>query len=82
MALEAGYTMNEKDIESRHAYIKLKALEHFYNAGEEGKLGIYFTSAGSFFPVPFRQIFNFKNRETAKKFIEEQKELLKIFYQI
>lgn len=82
MALEAGYTMNEKDIESRHAYIKLKALEHFYNAGEEGKLGIYFTSAGSFFPVSFRQVFNFKNLETAQKFIEEQQELLEIFYQL
>ena len=82
MAREAGFDLNKKDIESRHAYVELKTLEHFYNAGEEGKLGIYFTSAGSFFPVSFRQIFNFKNRETAKEFIEEQQELLSIFYQL
>jgi hypothetical protein len=79
---EAGFYLNEKDIESRHAYIKLKTLQHFYNGGEKGKLGIYFTSAGSFYPVSFRQIFNFKDRETADKFIKEQKELLTIFYQL
>jgi hypothetical protein len=75
-----GVTVN--DVKSKDSYIKLKTLEHFYNGGEEGKLGIYFTSAGSFFPVSFRQIFNFKNIETAKKFIEEQQELLSIFYQL
>jgi hypothetical protein len=82
MAREAGFDLNKKDIESRHAYIKLKTLEHFYNGGEEGKLGIYVSSLGNFCSISFRQIFNFKNRETAQKFIEEQQELLKIFYQL
>jgi hypothetical protein len=82
MAREAGFKLSDKDIKSQIAYVRLKTLEHFYNGGEEGKFGIYFTSAGSFYPVSFRQIFNFKNRETAQKFIEEQQELLKIFYQL
>ena len=82
MAREAGFDLNKKDIESRHAYVELKTLEHFYNGGEEGEFGIYFTSAGSFYPVSFRQLFNFKDRETAKKFIKEQQELLKNFYQL
>ena len=78
--VEYGVTVN--DVESKDSYIKLKTLEHFYNGGEEGKLGIYFTSTGSFYPVSFRQLFNFKDRETAQKFIEEQQELLSIFYQL
>ena len=81
-AIEAGFAINQKDYMSRNAYVQLKTLQHFYNGGEEGKFGIYFTSAGSFYPVSFRQIFNFKDRETADKFIEEQQELLKIFYQL
>ena len=82
MANQAGYKLSDKDISSMGAYHELKTLEHFYNGGEEGKLGIYFTSAGSFYPVSFRQLFNFKDRETAQKFIEEQQELLSIFYQL
>jgi hypothetical protein len=82
MAREADYGMNAKDVASQHTYAKLKTLEHFYNGGEEGKFGIYVSSLGNFCSISFRQIFNFKNRETAQKFIEEQQELLSIFYQL
>jgi hypothetical protein len=82
MAREAGFKISNKDMKSQIVYSKLKTLEHFYNNGEEGKCGICFTSAGSFFPISFRQIFNFKDLETAKKFIEEQQELLNIFHQV
>jgi hypothetical protein len=81
MASEAGFAMRGKDFMSRNAYVKLKTLEHFYNGGEEGKFGVYLAFhqiivGGS------KEVFNFKDRETAQKFIEEQKELLNIFYQL
>jgi hypothetical protein len=82
MAKEADFGMNDKDKASYTAYYKLKTLEHFYNGGEEGKFGVYLASLGVFFAVSFRQTFNFKDRQTAHKFIEEQQELLKIFYQL
>ena len=82
MANQAGYKLSDKDISSMESYHELKTLEHFYNGGEEGKFGIYVSSLGNFCSISFRQIFNFKNRETAQKFIEEQQELLKIFYQL
>jgi hypothetical protein len=81
-AREVGFDLSNKDIVSSTAYIKLKTLEHFYNGGEEGKFGVYVSSLGNFCSISFRQIFNFKDRETAQKFIEEQKELLSIFYQL
>jgi hypothetical protein len=74
--------MTEKDIASYHAYSILKTLEHFYNGGEEGKFGVYLRINDTFGPVTFKQVFNLKDQETAQKFIEEQKELLKIFYQL
>jgi len=82
MAREAGYTMNNKDVKSEIAYSKLKTLEHFYNGGEAGVVGVHVNRTGNFYPISFCQVFNLKDRETAKKFIEEQQELLKIFYQL
>ena len=80
MARAAGYGMNKKDVESQIAYRKLKTLEKFYNSGEEGKYGIYFT--GDFSVFGSKDIFNFKDYETAERFIKEQIELLNIFYQL
>ena len=82
MAREVGFKISNKDMKSQILYAKLKTLEKFYNAGKEGKFGVYLTSSRDFFPISFRQIFNFKDRQTAQKFIEEQQELLKIFYQL
>jgi hypothetical protein len=82
MANQAGYKLSDKDIQSQITYRKLKTLEHFYNGGEEGRFGVYVSSLGNFCSISFRQLFNFKDRETAHKFIEEQQELLKIFYQL
>jgi hypothetical protein len=80
MALEDGYIMNEKDLRSQTAYGKLKILEHFYNNGKEGDRCIYFSD--EFGVSSGKGIFNFKDFATAQKFIEEQRELLNIFYQI
>jgi hypothetical protein len=82
MAKEAGFGLTNEDIASFDSYVKLKTLEHFYNGGEEGKFGVYLSLEKGFHDISFRQVFNFKDRETAKKFIEEQQELLKIFYQL
>jgi hypothetical protein len=80
MAREAGYRLSEKDAKSALIYAKLKILEHFYNGGEEGVFCIYFH--GEFSVCGGKDIFNFKDYATAQKFIEEQKELLNIFYQV
>ena len=79
-AREAGYGMNDKDVASWRAYRKLKILEHFYNGGEDGKRGIFF--AGEITVCSGKDIFNFKDCETAERFIKEQIELLNIFYQV
>jgi len=80
MARAYGFTMNEKDLASWKAYRKLKILEHFYNGGEDGKRGIFF--AGEITVCSGKDIFNFKDCETAERFIKEQIELLNIFYQV
>jgi hypothetical protein len=80
MALEDGYKLSKKDLESHIAYRKLKTLEKFYNGGEKGVYCIYFS--GCFSASSGKDIFNFKDYATAQKFIEEQKELLNIFYQV
>jgi len=76
-----GNVPTEKDALSLLAYQKLKVLEAYYNEGEEGDFGIFLTQI-EFAIASSREVFNLKDIETAHRFIEEQKELLKQFYQI
>ena len=76
-----GNVPTKKDALSLIAYQKLKVLEAYYNEGTKGEYGLFLTHAGIHLSES-KDVFNLKDRGTALRFIEEQKELLKQFYQI
>jgi hypothetical protein len=77
-----GNVPTEKDALSLIAYQKIKVLEAYYNYGVDGFYGVTRIYRGEFKPLLGTEIFNLKNRDTALRFIEEQSELLKQFYQV
>ena len=71
----------KKDALSLIAYQKLKVLEAYYNEGAKGEYGLFLTQTG-IQVCNSKDVFNLKDRKTALRFIDDQKALLKQFYQI